>query len=68
MAKWILDPKYPAWYSWYICDNCKKSAPIVFKGGHLIGGYGPEAIGAEWVEEKEALRSPYCPFCGSKMK
>ena len=67
-AQWILNPKHPAWYKRYICDNCKGEAPIVSTGGHLSGGYGPEAIGAEWVEEKESFLSPYCPFCGSKME
>lgn len=68
MAKWILNPEYPTWYEWYICSNCKSSTHKIEVNGKLIGGHGPEAIGARWIGDKVPFLSPYCPFCGEKME
>ena len=52
----------------YVCSYCRWRTRQVEANGHLIGGYGAEAIGAEWVctEWKDLLYN-YCPNCGARM-
>ena len=66
-AKWVHSRRRYRDESDYKCSNCGYQAKLMVAGGHLVGGYGAEAIGAEWVEEKEPDLSPYCPSCGYSM-
>lgn len=53
----------------YVCSCCGWRTRQVEGNGHLVGGYGAEAIGAEWeCTEWEDLFYKYCPNCGSRMK
>ncbi len=52
----------------YVCSCCRWRTRQVEANGHLVGGYGAEAIGAEWVcTEWEDLLYNYCPNCGARM-
>ena len=52
----------------YVCSCCGWRTRQVETNGHLVGGYGAEAIGAEWVcTEWEDLFYKYCPNCGARM-
>ena len=66
-GKWVHSKSRYQDESDYKCSNCGYQAKMMVVGGHLVGGYGAEAIGAEWVEEKEPNLSPYCPSCGYSM-
>lgn len=52
----------------YACSNCGWRTHNVPTEGKLVGGYGAEATGAEWVHTKyEDVFYNYCPNCGAEM-
>ena len=53
----------------YVCSNCGWRTHNIPTEGKLVGGYGAEATGAEWVHTKyEDVFYNFCPVCGAEMK
>ena len=68
-AEWIYDGSlgYHG-ESHYKCSVCGKRVKEKEVNGKLVGGYGPEAKGSEWICDYEPDFTNYCSNCGAKMK
>lgn len=70
MGTWVKreDRQRYRGYSDYYCSECDYNARTKEVNGRLVGGYGAEATGANWLTDTVPDLTPYCPNCGEEMQ